>query len=58
MKHKSYYYSESEWTRLGCGALPPERDRSKQKDFTLEQKSKIIDRANPHIDNNHVKGYN
>lgn len=22
----SYYYSEQEWNRLGCGPLPPERD--------------------------------
>ncbi len=21
-----YYYTESEWNRLGCGPLPPERD--------------------------------
>lgn len=21
-----YYYSASEWDRLGCGPLPPERD--------------------------------
>ena len=33
-----FYYSEDEWARLGCGPLPPERDRSllqtnnKQKD--------------------------
>lgn len=58
MKHDSYYYSESEWNRLGCGPLPPERDRSRQKDFTKEQKSEIIARGNPSIDNNVVKGYN
>jgi hypothetical protein len=23
-----YYYSEDEWARLGCGPLPPERDRN------------------------------
>ena len=22
-----YYYFEAEWNRLGCGPLPPERDR-------------------------------
>lgn len=22
-----YYFSKSEWDRLGCGPLPPERDR-------------------------------
>ena len=59
MKHDSYYYSESEWNRIGCGPLPAERDRTKQqKDFTPEQKGKIIDKANPPIDNNVVKGYN
>ena len=25
-----YYYSEDEWNRLGCGPLPPERDRVQQ----------------------------
>ena len=25
-----YYYSEDEWNRLGCGPLPPERDRAQQ----------------------------
>lgn len=30
----------------------------KSKDFTAEQKQKIIARANPKIDNNVVKGYN
>jgi hypothetical protein len=46
-----YYFSESEWARLGCGPLPPERD-SKQK------QSDIHARGNPKIDNNVVKGYN
>lgn len=53
-----YYYSQAEWDRLGCGPLPPERDRSRVKDFTSEQKEDIIARANPKIDNNVVKGYN
>ena len=26
---KQFYYSEKEWNRIGCGPLPPERDRSK-----------------------------
>lgn len=26
MVAKNYYYSESEWDRLGCGPLPKERD--------------------------------
>ena len=25
-----YYYSEEEWSRLGCGPLPLERDRTHQ----------------------------
>ncbi len=25
-----YYYSESEWDRLGCGPLPAERNRELQ----------------------------
>jgi len=47
---ESYYYSEDEWARLGCGPLPPERDRNK-----------IIDahaKGNPRIDGKAVKGYN
>lgn len=24
---EGYYYSKSEWDRLGCGPLPPERNR-------------------------------
>ena len=45
-----YYYSEEEWARLGCGPLPPERDRNK----FVEAHAK----GNPPIDNNVVKGYN
>jgi hypothetical protein len=26
-----YYFSPSEWDRLGCGPLPPERNRELQK---------------------------
>ena len=47
---ESYYYSEDEWARLGCGPLPPERDRNK-----------IIDahaKGNPPIDGKNIKGYN
>jgi hypothetical protein len=28
---EQYYYSESEWDRLGCGPLPAERDRDQPK---------------------------
>ena len=46
-----YFFDEKEWSRLGCGPLPPERDRARQ----LEQ---VHSRGNPGTDNNHVKGYN
>lgn len=55
---ENYYYSEQEWNRLGCGPLPAERDRAKQKDFTSKQKENIIARGNPAVDNNVIKGYN
>jgi hypothetical protein len=45
-----YYYSEDEWARLGCGPLPPERDRNTFRDAHA--------RGNPKIDGNVVKGYN
>jgi hypothetical protein len=48
---EQYYYSEDEWARLGCGPLPPERDRNTQlKNATA--------RGNPAIDGKAVKGYN
>lgn len=46
-----YYYSESEWDRLGCGPLPVERDRARQ----LER---VMSRGNPVHDGKNVKGYN
>lgn len=54
----SFYYSEQEWNRLGCGPLPEERKHNKQKDFSLQQKSDIMARGNPATDNNVIKGYN
>jgi len=48
-----YYYSEKEWARLGCGALPPERDREHAKNH-----QEAAARGNPKIDGNIVKGYN
>ena len=48
---KSYYYSEDEWTRLGCGPLPPERDRNQ-----IHQEAHA--KGNPKIDGKAVKGYN
>jgi hypothetical protein len=46
-----YYYSEDEWNRLGCGPLPPERDRARQ----LEN---VVAKDNPAIDDKNIKGYN
>jgi hypothetical protein len=46
-----YYYSEDEWARLGCGPLPPERDRS-------QQRQDVIARGNPNTDGKVIKGYN
>ena len=46
-----YYYSEDEWNRLGCGSLPPERDRASQ----LEN---VAARGNPATDGKNIKGYN
>jgi hypothetical protein len=46
-----YYYSEEEWSRLGCGPLPEERSRAKQKEA-------VIARATPKIDNDVVNGSN
>jgi hypothetical protein len=45
-----YYYSEDEWTRLGCGPLPQERDRNRLQDAHAK--------GNPKIDGKAVKGYN
>ena len=45
-----YYYSESEWNRIGCGQLPEERKRDK----FLEACAK----GNPKTDGKAVKGYN
>jgi hypothetical protein len=46
-----YYYSEDEWARLGCGTLPPERDRAQQ----LEN---VVAKGNPATDGKNIKGYN
>ena len=50
MPVESYYYSEDEWKRLGCGPLPPERDRNRLQDAHAK--------GNPRIDGKNVKGYN
>ena len=46
-----YFYSEDEWNRLGCGPLPPERDRA-------QQRQAVMSRGNPITDGKNVKGYN
>jgi len=46
-----YYYSEDEWARLGCGPLPPERDRNRQFE-------NVVSRENLPTDNNVIKGHN
>lgn len=48
---EQFYYSEDEWNRLGCGPLPPERDRA-------NQLQNAAARGNPIIDGKNVKGYN
>jgi hypothetical protein len=48
---EQWYYSKDEWDRLGCGPLPPERDRS-------NQLQNVVSKGNPVIDGKHVKGYN
>jgi hypothetical protein len=48
---EQYYYSEDEWARLGCGPLPPERDRG-------HQLQNVAARGNPTVDGKAVKGYN
>ena len=48
---EQYYYSEDEWARLGCGPLPPERDRNCQFE-------NVTSRENRSTDNNVIKGHN
>jgi hypothetical protein len=46
----SFFYSEKEWDRLGCGPMPKERDLTK---FQAAHA-----KGNPKIDGKAVKGYN
>ena len=48
---EQYYYSEKEWSRLGCGQLPAERDRA-------HQVENVIARSNPGTDGKVIKGSN
>ena len=36
MKKPNYYYSETEWDRLGCGPLPDERNILKAKNMPYQ----------------------
>ena len=47
---RQYFYSDSEWTRLGCGPLPEKRQR--------ENFLKAYAQGNPAIDGKNVKGSN
>lgn len=38
--------------------VAPTQQPKKTKDFTAEQKTKIITKSNPKIDNNIIRGYN
>lgn len=49
-----FYYSEKEWARLGCGPLPPERDKSQRS----QQQQDVMARGNPTTDGKAIKGYN
>jgi len=51
----SYYYSEREWDRLGCGPLPAERDRERQR---IQSHQEAVARGNTKIDGKVIKGYN
>ena len=44
-----YYYSPGEWDRLGCGPLPPERNRDLQP--ILEKNVENKDGLDSSIDN-------
>ena len=55
MKKPDFYYSESEWDRLGCGPLPDERNRQNKENrmttFTSEDRAnatKYVDEAPYH----------
>jgi len=48
---KQFFYSDQEWTRLGCGPLPDEQRLS-------QQHQEAHAKGNPKIDKNIVKGYN
>jgi hypothetical protein len=49
---EQFYYSKEEWDRLGCGPLPPERDRDRNRLQHAHVK------GNPKVDGKVIKGYN
>jgi len=48
---EQYYYSEEEWSRLGCGPLPAERDRAR----LLQE---VHAKGNSKVDEKLVQSYN
>jgi hypothetical protein len=50
MIKKQYYYSEAEWSRLGCGPLPEERDISKINPQDVNWGTYLIYPERQHID--------
>ena len=53
-----YYYSRQEWDRLGCGPLPPERDRTHLIRLKEQQdRQAIFLRGNTNDDDNAVRSY-
>ena len=36
----SYYFAPGEWDRLGCGPLPPERNRELQQTDKISEENK------------------
>ena len=52
---EQYYYLEAEWTRLGCGPLPPERNREQLRQQSHQEAHA---KGNPKIDGKNVKGHN
>lgn len=52
-----YYFTAGEWDRLGCGPLPPERDRERLREQQNQNKRDIVARANQDEGENTVRGY-
>lgn len=57
MPVNEYYFTASEWDRLGCGPLPAERDRERLREQQNQNKRNIVARANQDEGENAVRGY-